>query len=105
MALRLGSISWILWELDLDSISIQRDACAGVLTLNASSPHLPGGPSARHLEAEVWAPPDSFPDPLYFPNASGFSNKPGCVEAYSTSVPARRPQCRYARHDRYMTVT
>ena len=44
---------------------------------------------ARRVEAELSAPPDSFSAPLYFPNATGFSDKPGCVESYSARVVVR----------------
>ena len=44
----------------------------------------------RQLLVEIGAPPTTFSDRLYFPNATaGFTNEPGCVESYAAVAKVR----------------
>lgn len=70
---------WNFRNTELSSFSVERDWPHGALSVTVVSP-------ARNykLVVHVSAPrePDSYCEPLLFPTVEGFSNNPGCREAY-----------------------
>lgn len=75
---------WDFRGIDLDPIDVKMDGCAGTLKLSARA--LTGG---RRVEVEAAAPAGSFCEPLFFPTATGWSNKPGSVESYTSTATIR----------------
>jgi len=81
VAFRAPGREWNFRTTDLDIISPHANACNATLELIAETPL-----SHRRISLSILAPQDSFSDPLFFPTATGFSDKPGCVESYSATA-------------------
>ena len=90
---RSPKLHWDLRTTDLDVFEHTFNATEGWLRLTATSvqglsQHSSSGSGkhVRELRLNVTAPRGSFSDPLFFPTTHGFSNKPGCVESYASTM-------------------
>mmetsp|Transcript_13705 Transcript_13705/g.44762 ORF Transcript_13705/g.44762 Transcript_13705/m.44762 type:complete len:384 (-) Transcript_13705:471-1622(-) len=83
VAFRSPTLNLTLRTPDLDIVKLQREPCAGRLTVEARN--LLGGRRAtlRISSTSISGQPRGFSAPLYTPTRHGFSTDPGCVESFT----------------------
>jgi hypothetical protein len=78
LAYRSPALNLTFRSPDLAGFSLDKDACAGSLRLQAHD-----ALSTHRATLTVTAPPASFSAPLYCPTTAGFKNVPGSVESFA----------------------